>query len=332
MGQLRPPARWSSAVGEADWVAVRLGPFGRSVTSVVPAGFEAYVRILHPAEEPGFGERLVRWREVATWSGVTLGPDAQFHTVALPEIRPETPPPWRGQGPWQGQLYLPDATSLAEVLRDFTTTPEQCFFGLWAGYGFVGASFVREGSSLAALLSDAVRARPLVELPGREYLLYEGPVEAMTATAGFGDGQTANLAWPADHAWCLASEIDLAWTYVGGSRALIDHLLADERIEALPADADDPLTRIEPFVADLVKRAVEELFDCGHTVVTTSMGILEASLECPTRRRAGVLQTECEHFDGARSRTTTPVRPNEDVRKAASFRLTGAVVGLVEGC
>jgi hypothetical protein len=335
MDQLRPPARWSSAIDQARWIAERLGPFAEGVTSVVPAGFDAYARILHPAEEPGSGQRLVRWREVAAWSGVTLRPDAQFHTVALPATKPKTPAPWRGQGPRRGRLYLPDAGALAEILRGFTTTPDECFFGLWAGYGFAGTPFVSEGSPPAAPLPDpipdAVRGGPLIELPNREYLLYEGPVEAITATASLGHGQTANLAWPADHAWCLASEIDLAWTYVGGSEPLVERLLADERIEALPADADDPLTRIEPFVADLVERGVEELLASGHTVIATSMGTVEAWLERPTRFRSGALRVDCEHFDGGRGGGGGPVHRSQDLRKAAMFRLTEGVIGLVGG-
>jgi hypothetical protein len=232
-------------------------------------------------------------------------------------------------------LYLPDAEALAEMLRGFTTTPDECFFGLWAGNGFAGTPLVSEGSPPAAPFPDpipeAVREGPLVELSGREYLLYEGPVEAITATAGFGHGQTANLAWPADHAWCLASEIDLPWTYVGGSHALVERLLADERIEALPSDADDPLTRIEPFVAGLVERAVEELLDSGHSVIATSMGTVEAWLERPTRWRPGALRVRSEYFDGASSGSGGPVYPSEDLREAATFRLTEGVVGLVGG-
>jgi hypothetical protein len=336
MNQLRPPARWSSAIDQARWIAERLGSFADDVTSVVPAGFDAYARILHPAQEPGYGERLVRWREVAAWSGVTLRPDAQFHTVALPATKPKTPPPWRrGQGPAEGRLYLPDAEVLAEILRGFTTTPERCFFGLWTGYGFGGTPLVREGSLPAAPLPDpipdAVRGGPLVELPGREYLLYEGPVEAITATASLGHGQTANLAWPADHAWCLASEIDLAWTYVGGSGPLVERLLGDERVECLPADADDPLTRIEPFVAALVERGVEELLASGHTVIATSMGTVEAWLERPTRLRPGALRVESEFFDGVRGVGRGLVHRSEDLRKAATFRLTEGVIRLVGG-
>lgn len=335
MAQLRPPACWSSAVEAADWIVERIGLFGAGVTSVVPGGFAAYARVLHPAEQPGTGERLVRWREVAAWSGVALCPDSQFHTVALPHIRPEAPVPWSGQGPHEGRLYLPDADALCEILRNFTSAPEECFFGLWAGYGFAGVPLVREGSPPGAPLPDpipeAVREGPLVCLPGREYLLYSGPVEAITATADLGHGQTANLAWPADHAWCVASEIDLAWSYVAGSKALIAQLLADEHIEALPAEPDDPLTRIEPFVAELCERAVEELLDSGHSVVTTSMGTVEAWLEHPTRWRTGALRVRTESGDGSTGESRGPLHHREDLRREATFRLIQGVVGLVGG-
>jgi hypothetical protein len=76
---------WSAAVGEADWIGERLSPSdAHTVTSVVPAGFDAYARVLHPAEEPGWvSDRLVRWAEVAAWSGMSLRRDAQFHSIAL---------------------------------------------------------------------------------------------------------------------------------------------------------------------------------------------------------------------------------------------------------
>lgn len=333
--QLRPPARWSSAVEDADWIAERLGPFGAGVTSVVPAGFEAYARILHPAEEPATTGRLVRWREISAWSGVALCPDAQFHTVALPIERPDAQAPWRGQGPPVGRLYLPDADALSEILRIFTTTPEECFFGLWDGYGFGRVPLVSQGLPPAVPFPDpiptAVRQGPLVRLPDREYLLFSGPVEAITATADIGHGQTANLAWPADHAWCVASEIDLAWTYVGGSKALIEQVRVDERVEALLAEPADPLARIEPFVAELGERAVEELLDGGHTVITTSMGTVEGWLERPTRWRAGALRVRAEHDDGCMSSSGGPLHHGEDLRREAVFRLTEGVVSLVGG-
>ena len=52
----------------------------------------------------------------------------------------------------------------------------------------------------------------------------------------------------------MATEVDYAWTYVGGSRELIDELIADERLEVLPASPPD-----EPFYdSDLLNEALEE--------------------------------------------------------------------------
>ena len=103
-------------MAEAAWIGARLAPFESAVvTSVVPRGFEAYARVLHPAEEPSWGNRLVRWAEVAAWSGMPLRRDAQFHTIALPPARPAADAPWSSQGHGEGSLYPPDAEVLAEI-------------------------------------------------------------------------------------------------------------------------------------------------------------------------------------------------------------------------
>jgi len=99
---------------------------------VVPAGFEAYARVLHPAETPDNGDRLVRWADVAAWSGMPLRKDAQFHSIALPPAAPSEPPPYGGLGPQEGSLYAPDAEVLAAIGRDWTATPQDCWFCVWA--------------------------------------------------------------------------------------------------------------------------------------------------------------------------------------------------------
>jgi hypothetical protein len=74
---------WSADVGQAGLIAGRLAPFhSHMVTSVVPGGFEAYARVLHPAEDPVAAD-LVRWAAVAAWSRMPLHRGAQFHSVAL---------------------------------------------------------------------------------------------------------------------------------------------------------------------------------------------------------------------------------------------------------
>ena len=106
----------------ADWIAARLALWQDeyTITIVVPAGFEAYARVLHPAETPENGNRLVRWADVAAWSAMPLRTDVQFHSIALPPTAPGGSHPYGSQGPQEGSLYLPDAEVLAAIGRDWT--------------------------------------------------------------------------------------------------------------------------------------------------------------------------------------------------------------------
>ena len=51
-----------------------------------------------------------------------------------------------------------------------------------------------------------------------------------------------NLWWPADHAWCVATDVDMMTTYVGGSAETVAAVLADTGLEAHPVTADDAVT------------------------------------------------------------------------------------------
>lgn len=51
--------------------------------------------------------------------------------------------------------------------------------------------------------------------------------------------QSANLWWPEDRAWCVATEIDFVSTYVAGSQRLMDALLGCKAIEAYRVEPSD---------------------------------------------------------------------------------------------
>ena len=283
--------RWSVDVRQSDWIAPRLAPWEGDYTAtvVVPAGFEAYARVLHPVQVPEHGDRLVRWAEVAAWSGMPLRRDAQFHSIALPPAAPAEPPPYHGQGPRDGSLYVPDAEVLAGILRGWTVTPEDCWFCVWDGYGWESARSL-----------GPAREAPRVQLPHRGYLLYQGPVEAALTLPGLDGtfGQCPNVWWPADRAWCVASEIDLPWTYVGGRRGLIDAILADDRIEALPAAPDDRVSRVEDWVAAWIDQLLESLLARGTASLSTPRGSVGARLRRPHGTGHGDLRIEVTRLDG----------------------------------
>jgi len=90
---------------------------------------------------------------------------------------------------------------------------------------------------------------PKVGSPQRQYYLATGPLAAAHEPVDHSD-RTASLWWPEDRAWCVATEVDLSWTYVGGSQECIASILAHPGIEALPAELSDRVTyngdRINP--------------------------------------------------------------------------------------
>jgi hypothetical protein len=241
----------SDEVQAADWIRERLHPFALDVGSVVPAGFAAYVRIFHPASISGRPEVEVRWADVAAWSGKTAHPEMQFHAIAAPAPDPEP----RIYEPRLGVLSERQAGALVGQLASFTSTPDSCWLCLWDGYGYLhpgGSSvflvaarppFARSRVGFRRLQLRWSKPRtprpegPRVRLPGRDYILFHAPV---AKAVGWEDGP--NLWWPDDHAWCVASEIDFPYTYVGGSQELVDAIVRDPALESLPARDTDGIS------------------------------------------------------------------------------------------
>lgn len=311
-----PGVEVSGEVAEAAWIAGRLSCFGSGVvTSVVPGGFEAYGRVLHPVKKPWEGgDRPVRWAEVAAWSGVPLVPGGQFADIALPEHEPAGVEPWSGQGPEEGTLYRPDADVLVEVLAGHTTTPHRCWFCVWEGWGPSSPS-------------------PRVQLPGRGYLLFVGPLRAVPSLADAHEGRTPNLWWPDDRSWCIGSEIDLPWTYVGGSAALVADLVADARVEAQSASPGDNFHMRPPdWLAPAIAQAATELLDSGKTRVDTWRGTVDMQLERPQGRSSGALRTQSESADGSGRGSGWMLiseREPSRLRDIVELSLTRAVIELV---
>jgi hypothetical protein len=194
-------------VRAGDWLARALAAFGTGLGSIVPVGFAAYARVLHPAWR---GRTKARWRELAAGP---IEPGTRFEAIAAEGVT----------APFTGTLDCDELHALVEVLAPDTVG--ECWFGVWAGFGWV---------------PDPPPA-PRLALPERPLLLYRGQVADATALCEPYE-QSPTLWWPDDRAWCVASEVDFHSTYVGGSRRLIDRLLRDERIEALEVAITDRVT------------------------------------------------------------------------------------------
>ena len=222
-------------VSDATWVEESLSDF-ENLRSLLPGGFEAYARVFHPAYLEDREGQPVRWSTVASWTGRTVHPLMQFERVAgLSEDSMYPDPPW-GSHPELGSIPESECRTLLNVFKGFTSTPGNCFFCLWDGY-----SVVSFGSGYSFIDNCKYNTNSRVRGPGREYVLFRGPLHSIMAFLEEDEpfwGQSPNIWWPEDRAWCVATDIDLFDTYVGGSQECIEAVLSNPSLEALPTNLD----------------------------------------------------------------------------------------------
>ena len=190
----------SDDIGGAGWIGPRLHPFtSYDAGSVIPTGFDAYARLDHE------------------------------HEGVLPETI---------------------AQALVDVLQAQTSKVDPLWLAIWNGYGYLYADVQPTNITAISFVSESDepgpppivwrhpparrKVTPLLRLPGRDYLLYRG---SFAQVPGWMQGP--NLWWPVDREWCVASEIDLPWTFVGGSSSLIEAVLADPDLNARRTSLDE---------------------------------------------------------------------------------------------
>jgi hypothetical protein len=212
----------------------------------------------------------VRWREIAEANGKIAHPAMQWPSItASHDIGPGTQPGLWERAPQPDSLPLRLTRVLCEILADFTRTQERCWCAVWEGYGYMVG--LRSDSTLPRLAMwnrpMIVACGPLSAVPEKSFTdgyraatmpirLY--PVRAtreVWASTGFADApehdtgwesvesyRSPSLWWPDDRAWCVATDVEMRETYLGASRACVNRLLTDERLEIMRVTADQDIT------------------------------------------------------------------------------------------
>lgn len=236
------------------WIAPRLCGFGSRVCSVVPQGFEAYARILHPPDTNAAPVPRLRWADVCAVTGATPHALMQWHSITRTRYAANdrrTQLSWDGPAPAEGDLTPGALEALLAVLAPFTSE-QNCYFAIWEGWGWVtgaGVAVMSASSDQNAAwpgvthpepgVPPAALAAPRLRHPHRDYVLFQGPLAAATRIGHpvaevWPLPQSPSLMWPADRSWCVATEVDFDSTLVAGSADLVEAVLSATALEAWP--------------------------------------------------------------------------------------------------
>jgi hypothetical protein len=187
----------------------------------------------------------VQWSEdvaAARWIVERVHPFAQDVGSLVPDAFAAYA---RIRHPDAGTLDRPQLDALLEVLLRHAPETGSCWFAIWDGYAWLHGP-----PAMITLTSDGSTADPpawltpppaRIQLPSRSLALYRGGLDVARALWDLPWAQSPNLWWPDDRSWCVATEIDLTSTYLGGSAALVRDLLDDRRIDAQAAHPGDPI-------------------------------------------------------------------------------------------
>jgi hypothetical protein len=236
MASVGNPIRWLSDVTPAAWVITAVDGSYDFVSALVPPRYQAYARLIHSGD-------------------------------------------WLG-----GSLPLAQRRVLVDLLRGETTTPERCWFcvpddnhdlddqgvGQRVDLPSGGTAYLLHGGSIElALMPPPERSHhvpvrlDLTDEEMREELAAElAAAEGVSVTFTVEDASLVELAqavsdacpflahvgpglwWPDDRAWFVGTDSFEKRTWVGGSRRLIERLLAEPALAATEAHATDDIDEI----------------------------------------------------------------------------------------
>ena len=185
--------------------------------------------MFHPAVRyDGDDDIEVSWAEVAAYNGTTAHRLMQWHTVTGS---------WDAQPSEHQAVFWDDGPARGAPARGGGRAPGR---RPRPAHRDAGGLRVRPVGRLR-LRPAGSRAPPRLLLRGgHDVVLVRGAVtDAVRNLAPEPHEQSANVWWPADHAWCVVTDIDLTSTYVGGSAECIAELLGTPGVEAMPAAPTD---------------------------------------------------------------------------------------------
>jgi hypothetical protein len=204
----------------AEPLAALLDRTGNLVTSVVPPGYERYVRILNPVE---FGNGSVMlWSDIVERNGLEPSPWMQWDELKAhlgTALSPDNAEPAMGD---------PHPSLATALIRKLQVNEGRYYFASWIGYA--------EANSEATIVFSPSR---------REMALYSGVLIDGTGSAVVpvtDAGRVPMYWWPKDLRWCVGQDLYARSLIVGCDLATAGGILAASDLDSYLIRESDMVT------------------------------------------------------------------------------------------
>lgn len=188
----------------AEPLAASLDRKGNLVTSIVPPGYERYVRILNPVE---FGDGSVMlWSDIVERNGLKPSSWMQWDELKAhlgTALSPDNAEPAMGD---------PHPSLATALIRELRANEDHYYFASWIGYAEANNEAISEFSP-----------------SGREMALYSGVLVDETGSAvvpATDTGRVPMYWWPKDLRWCVGQDLYARSLIVGCDLATAGRILA----------------------------------------------------------------------------------------------------------
>jgi hypothetical protein len=210
-----------SDLAPAAWIEPRLRAHSFDVGMTAPQGFEAYARIFFPfVGEDIEIDGVVTDKEHITWTETARRSQRVAHALMEQETI-QTP----GQeATCLGELADEQFDALLPILTRHTSSTRGWFL-LWDGFG--------------DLNQRVFASQPKLRHPARDFYLLSGT----HATSYRNLPHDPNYWWPDDRTWCLCTDTDFYWAYIGGSADCIKEVLSVPELDAYETNPSNPARR-----------------------------------------------------------------------------------------
>lgn len=206
----------------AEWLEPLLVPGSFEVWMSAPRGYEAYARIFFPFSRTGLDdagewyEQHVRWGDIARENGKEVHALMEKETIvtSTTEGTQDRDRVMDNLSPGQFEALMP-------ILARHTSSVNGWFL-LWEGFGDLNENVSN-------------RQVPKLSHDMRNFYLLRGPLDSYAHFTN-----DPNFWWPDDRAWCMGTDTDFYWSYLAGSRACVDEVLAAPIMDAVETKPENP--------------------------------------------------------------------------------------------